>query len=454
MGRENGSRLRRVSELRRSAREREAAGPTPARSRWTLFVLAPGRDTPMRLRLSRPLLALVVLAVIGGALGAWRLWEQNRQLEAELAALRQTQALTDVREDELQTVLAGQKDKLADQDTRLQTQDAQISTIADDLADLKSRMANLDRHNAQLREVLGIDTSIAPTEAQGGELQVPTSTPTPTPPESNSLQEINKKASHNFLFISSFSLPGAPTLNSLPMGGDDPPPDEETSNLRSPDESRQLLENFRQDITVLRDELTERQAEMSDLDTHTAQRVAEWATAVDEQPAGPDSPEIVAALAEAQAQAEAPAIQPPVAPQPKPKPPPVVRSSIPAGLPYYGYISSPFGWRNSPFNPGTRTYHKGMDIIASIGTRVRATQAGMVIVAGWTNGYGRTVMIDHGKGWVTIYGHNSQVKVKVGQWVDKGQIIALSGNTGPSTGPHIHYEIRYKGTPVNPAKYR
>ena len=95
-----------------------------------------------------------------------------------------------------------------------------------------------------------------------------------------------------------------------------------------------------------------------------------------------------------------------------------------------------------------------MDIIAPIGTRVRATQAGTVIVAGWTNGYGRTVMIDHGKGWVTIYGHNSQVKVKVGQWVDQGQIIALSGNTGPSTGPHIHYEIRYKGTPVNPAKYR
>ena len=432
MARGTGSRLRLVSEVRRAAREREAAGPPPARSRWTLFVLAPGRDTPVRLRLSRPLLALVVLLGIGLAFGGWRLWEQNRQLEAELAALRQTQALTDVREDELHTVLAGQKDKMADQDTRLQTQDSQINTIADGLADLKSRMANLDRHNAQLREVLGIDTSIAPPEAQGGEPEPPPPTATPTPPEPNSL------------------LPGSGPGRAAPRGGADAPPLAEATGLRGPDEIQRLLENFRQDITVLRDELTERQAEMGDLDTHTAQRVAEWATAVDEQPAGPDSPEIAAALAEVQSQIEAPAVKPPA----KPQPPPVVRSSIPAGLPYYGYISSPFGWRDSPFNPGTRTYHKGMDIIASIGTRVRAAQGGTVIVAGWTDGYGRTVMIDHGKGWVTIYGHNSQVKVKVGQWVDKGQIIALSGNTGPSTGPHIHYEIRYKGTPVNPAKYR
>jgi murein DD-endopeptidase MepM/ murein hydrolase activator NlpD len=348
-------------------------------------------------------------------------------------------------------VLDRQNDRLADQAARLQTQDEQITRIADDLGDLKSRMANLDRHNAQLREVLGIDTTFAPTEAQGGEPPAATPTLTPTPPGPSSRQEPDQDLFHNFSARSSLGRPGAAAP---PMGGDDAPPSAETTDLRGPDEINRLLENFRQDVIVLREELTEREAAMGELDTRTAQRVAEWATAVDEQPAGPDSPEIAAALAEVQAQIEAPAIQPPAAPQPKPKPPPVARSSIPSGLPYYGYISSPFGWRDSPFNPGTRTYHKGMDIVAPTGTSVRATQAGTVIVAGWTDGYGRTVMIDHGKGWVTIYGHNSRVKVEVGQWVDKGQSIALSGNTGPSTGPHIHYEIRYKGSPVNPAKYR
>ena len=133
---------------------------------------------------------------------------------------------------------------------------------------------------------------------------------------------------------------------------------------------------------------------------------------------------------------------------------PVVRSSIPAGLPFYGIITSPFGWRNSPFIAGTRTYHKGMDIACPTGTPVHVTQAGRVIIAGWTSAYGITVMVDHGNGWTTIYGHNSKLKVKVGQYVDQGQTISLSGSTGPSTGPHIHYEIRHNGVPVNPANYR
>ncbi len=95
-----------------------------------------------------------------------------------------------------------------------------------------------------------------------------------------------------------------------------------------------------------------------------------------------------------------------------------------------------------------------MDIACPIGTPVHVTQAGKVIVAGWTATYGITVMVDHGKGWITIYGHNSKLKVKVGQYVDQGQTISLSGNTGPSTGPHIHYEVRHNGVPVNPANYR
>jgi murein DD-endopeptidase MepM/ murein hydrolase activator NlpD len=394
-----------------------------------LFVLAPGRDTPYRLRLARPLVAFVLLGLALLGVGALTLWQHNQQLEAELAALRQTQTLTDTREGEMHTVLGLQKDKLADQATQLQAQTEQIGAIAEDLDDLKSRMSTLDRHNAQLREVLGIDAPVEGAPAQGGDSPPP---PPPTAtPETNSL------------------LPGSPPGLAAPMGGSDGPPE-----AAPPDgeQIEQLLNTFKQDIDTLRDAMNQREQTLGELDTHTAQRVADWVTAVDEQPEGPDSPEVAAALAEAAEQAAAPPASPPQAQ--KPSPPPTVRQYVPAGLPYYGYISSPFGWRDSPFIKGTRTYHKGMDIVARTGTAVRATQSGTVIIAGWTNGYGQTVMIDHGKGWVTLYGHNSRIKVKVGQWVEQGQIISLSGNTGPSTGPHIHYEIRHNGTPVNPAKYR
>ena len=117
-----------------------------------------------------------------------------------------------------------------------------------------------------------------------------------------------------------------------------------------------------------------------------------------------------------------------------------------------GRLSSNFGSRSAP-TKGASTNHKGVDWAVPIGTTVVASNAGTVVQAGWVSGYGYAVYINHADGRQTRYGHLSKVLVKVGQTVDQGQKIAYSGNTGRSTGPHLHFEIRINGTAVNPLKY-
>ena len=117
-----------------------------------------------------------------------------------------------------------------------------------------------------------------------------------------------------------------------------------------------------------------------------------------------------------------------------------------------GRLSSGFGSRKAP-TKGASTYHKGVDWATPIGTSVVASCSGKVVQAGWGSGYGYVVYIDHEDGRQTRYGHLSKVLVKPGQYVNQGDKIALSGNTGRSTGPHLHFEIRINGSPVNPLKY-
>lgn len=108
-----------------------------------------------------------------------------------------------------------------------------------------------------------------------------------------------------------------------------------------------------------------------------------------------------------------------------------------------GYISSPFGMRWGQL-------HEGLDIAVNTGTPVYAAKSGRVTFSGWNGGYGNTVDIDHGGGVMTRYAHNHRLIVSNGQYVQQGQIIAYSGNTGNSTGPHLHFEIRQDGKPVDP----
>ena len=120
--------------------------------------------------------------------------------------------------------------------------------------------------------------------------------------------------------------------------------------------------------------------------------------------------------------------------------------------PVSGRVSSSFGRRKAP-KKGASTYHKGMDFAVPTGTAIRATSGGVVTKAGWGSGYGYVVYIKHPDGKESRYGHCSKVLVKAGQSVKQGEKIALSGNTGISTGPHLHFEILVGGSQVNPLKY-
>lgn len=120
--------------------------------------------------------------------------------------------------------------------------------------------------------------------------------------------------------------------------------------------------------------------------------------------------------------------------------------------PVGGSVTSGFGWRTHPIS-GASKFHAGIDISAGSGTPISAAGSGTVIVASWYGGYGNTVVIDHGGGLTSLYAHQSSLAVSNGQSVSKGQTIGYVGSTGYSTGPHLHFETRENGTPVNPLNY-
>lgn len=107
----------------------------------------------------------------------------------------------------------------------------------------------------------------------------------------------------------------------------------------------------------------------------------------------------------------------------------------------------------SSYGPRWGTNHNGIDLAGPVGTPIYAAHEGTVIRAGWWGGYGYVVEIDHGNGYTTRYGHNSQVTVSVGQWVSAGTLIAKMGSTGYSTGPHSHFEVRIGDSPIDPISF-
>jgi len=124
----------------------------------------------------------------------------------------------------------------------------------------------------------------------------------------------------------------------------------------------------------------------------------------------------------------------------------------PSHAPAPGYISSGFGFRADPFTGG-RSHHYGVDFDANIGDPVQAAAAGIVSFAGWKNGYGHTVVVDHGDGYQTLYAHNQKNLVREGDLVRAGQPLAKVGSSGRSTGSHLHFEVHVNGRPVNPMAY-
>ncbi|PVV09260.1 MAG: hypothetical protein B6D72_11920 [gamma proteobacterium symbiont of Ctena orbiculata] len=117
-----------------------------------------------------------------------------------------------------------------------------------------------------------------------------------------------------------------------------------------------------------------------------------------------------------------------------------------------GWISSYYGMRNDPFS-GKRSMHKGMDFAGKDGSEVVAVAAGVVTWSGERYGYGKLIEINHGKGYITRYGHNKEILVEVGDRIKQGQVIARMGSTGRSTGPHVHFEVVRNGRTIDPTRY-
>ncbi len=127
-------------------------------------------------------------------------------------------------------------------------------------------------------------------------------------------------------------------------------------------------------------------------------------------------------------------------------------ASAPSIWPVRGWVTSDFSVRLDPYT-GERVMHEGIDVAASSGTPVRAPADGTVVFSGLEGGYGHVLVIDHGYGLKTRYGHLLRIDVKVGEKVKRGQFVAAVGNTGRSTGPHLHYEVRVNGVADNPRKF-
>lgn len=125
-------------------------------------------------------------------------------------------------------------------------------------------------------------------------------------------------------------------------------------------------------------------------------------------------------------------------------------STTPRGWPVQGYLTDHFGMRRF----GGRTeFHPGLDISVPSGTAVSATADGLIVYAAWRNGYGNVVVIDHGNGLTTRYGHLSAIDVAAGQRIRRGDVIGRAGSTGRSTGPHVHYEVRENNVALNPMRF-
>lgn len=129
-----------------------------------------------------------------------------------------------------------------------------------------------------------------------------------------------------------------------------------------------------------------------------------------------------------------------------------LKNAVPSVWPVNGQIVSRFGDRSDPLS-GEGGFHAGVDLVADIGTPVHAAADGIVTAAQWANRYGRAILVDHGNGMTTLYAHLSSFEVIPGEEVRRGQLIGHSGATGRVSGPHLHFEVRQGGNPVNPARY-
>ncbi len=205
-------------------------------------------------------------------------------------------------------------------------------------------------------------------------------------------------------------------------------------------EAESLEVALAEDLVVLEAE----QAVQEELKAELERRIGEWQAKVDELAAA--DADLTQFIREQEAASAAASGGGSTAPAPG--------SSSVSGFqwPISGGVSSGYGYRVHPIY-GTRRLHTGLDVSGGSGTPIAAAKAGTVLSAGWRGGYGNAVVISHGGGITTLYAHQSQLNVSTGQQVGRGDIVGWVGSTGASTGPHLHFEVRVNGSPVDPRPY-
>lgn len=217
--------------------------------------------------------------------------------------------------------------------------------------------------------------------------------------------------------------------------------DQELAQARA-DDALVVSQELESELATVLSDLQGQQAVQAELKAEMEARVASWRTELANAQADEDRLSDFIRAEEIKAAAPAPA--------------PVPSAGTPSSQGFQWPISAPitsnFGYRVHPIY-GTRRLHAGIDFGAASGSAIVAANGGTVISAGWQSGYGNTVVVSHGNGLTTLYAHQSSIAVSRGQSVGRGEVIGYVGSTGNSTGPHLHFEIRSNGTPVNPRPY-
>ncbi len=365
----------------------------------TLLLWTDDGEHSRRLHLSRVALGLLLVIALAGAMAIGLLVNRTNQLTAQLEQQRQGSQIDAQREQSLHGVVGTQQQTLDHTRDELASERQKITALQAQLSELEQQLAELEQFSNQVRDLLSGQQPAASGSHEGGQLDAPQPQPSPT--------------------TQGYTLPPIPT------NADD-------------NGYRVTLASYRETIFAYQRRIADDHAALEELQAaivdQTSQQQASDAKASTQSSL---QAEAVAAL-KAQAARDAQAAY----------------DAIPHGLPAIGELSSGFGWRVSPFDATKTGFHPGVDITVDTGTPVKATASGMVISASYETGFGRVIRIRHANGLVTLYGHNSRLLVGVGDKVQRGDLIAYSGNTGMSTGPHIHYGVYRDGIAVNPMRYR
>jgi murein DD-endopeptidase MepM/ murein hydrolase activator NlpD len=376
-----------------------------------LLIVPDPNQSPITVRVPTwffPLLLALVVALFGGmAVFAVNAYMRIDQLQSRLAQQDQVRDVSRSREQEMRRAILSQRDEakaLKQEYTNLSQQvqsfQSNVTTevesfqadVQAEVTRIQTGMNEIDRLMDEIRSIVGLPATPTPTPAG----EIPPATP---PPDEGGRPESSR--------------PIQPPGNGLGGG--------EMTIPVSFDPSRVTL-NRDSTLEQLRDleaQLPAKLAELQQLKEQVAARVAQVDPAKRSNPA-----EIEQQLR--------------------------LIDAAPKGWPVYGDLTSDFGPR---WFLGRKDFHTGLDIGVWYRTPVRVTQDGEVVFAGWQRGFGWTVEVQHAMGFSTLYGHLSRYMVNVGDKVKAGDIIALTGVSGNSTGPHLHYEIRIHGIPVDPTKY-